>query len=477
MDTLPAWPLDNSYARLPDRFYARLAPTPVATPKLVKLNVPLALQLGLDPDVLASPEGVAMLAGNRLPEGSEPIATAYAGHQFGNFVPQLGDGRAVLLGEVIDAGGMRRDIQLKGAGPTPFSRRGDGRAALGPVLREYIVSEAMHALGVPTTRSLAAVATGELVYRETALPGAVLTRVASSHIRVGTFQFFAARGDVEGVKLLADHVIARHYPDADSYRGLFERVIERQAKLVAQWLCVGFIHGVMNTDNMSIAGETIDYGPCAFMDAYHPETVFSSIDRTGRYAYGKQPQIAGWNLARLGEALMPLFDADEEKALAQANESLQRYGDLFGDAYLAGLRRKFGLFTERDEDRELVQSFLKLMMDNGLDHTLTFRRLSDGEVPVDDTDWPKRYRARLALEPQDEATRRDAMRAANPVYIPRNHKVEAALGAAVEHDDYGPFEELLAVLARPFEERTEFAAYAQPPTEEEQRNFRTFCGT
>ncbi len=477
MDTLPAWPLDNSYARLPDRFYARLAPTPVATPKLVKLNVPLARQLGLDPDVLASSDGVAMLAGNRLPEGSEPIATAYAGHQFGNFVPQLGDGRAVLLGEVIDAGGMRRDIQLKGAGPTPFSRRGDGRAALGPVLREYIVSEAMHALGVPTTRSLAAIATGELVYRETALPGAVLTRVASSHIRVGTFQFFAARGDVEGVKLLADHVIARHYPDADSYRGLFERVIERQAKLVAQWLCVGFIHGVMNTDNMSIAGETIDYGPCAFMDAYHPETVFSSIDRTGRYAYGKQPQIAGWNLARLGEALMPLFDADEEKALAQANESLHRYGDLFGDAYLAGLRRKFGLFTERDEDRELVQSFLKLMMDNGLDHTLTFRRLSDGEMPVDDSDWPKRYRARLALEPQDEATRRDAMRAANPVYIPRNHKVEAALGAAVEHDDYGPFEELLAVLARPFEERTEFSAYAQPPTEEEQRNFRTFCGT
>ena len=345
---------DNSYARLPDRFYARLAPTPVSAPRLVKLNIALARELGLDPADLTTPEGVAMLAGNHVAPGSEPIALAYAGHQFGNFVPQLGDGRALLLGEVVDVKGVRRDIQLKGSGPTPFSRNGDGRAALGPVLREYIISEAMHALGIPTTRSLAAVLTGEPVYRETVLPGAVLTRVASSHIRVGTFQFFAARGDVEGVKLLADHVIARHYPDAGSYRGLFERVIERQAKLVAEWLLVGFIHGVMNTDNMSIAGETIDYGPCAFMDAYNPATVFSSIDRYGRYAYGKQPQIAGWNLARLGEALMPLFDDNEEKALAQANESLKRYGDLFSAAYLGGLRRKFGLFTERDDDRELV---------------------------------------------------------------------------------------------------------------------------
>jgi serine/tyrosine/threonine adenylyltransferase len=465
---------DNSYARLPDRFYARLAPTPVSAPRLVKLNVALALELGLDPADLTTPEGVAMLAGNRVAPGSEPIALAYAGHQFGNFVPQLGDGRALLLGEVVDVKGVRRDIQLKGSGRTPFSRNGDGRAALGPVLREYIVSEAMHALGIPTTRSLAAVLTGDRIQRETALPGAVLTRVASSHIRVGTFQFFAARRDVEGLRLLADHVIARHYPDAGSYRGLFERVIERQAKLVAQWLLVGFIHGVMNTDNMSIAGETIDYGPCAFMDAYHPETVFSSIDRMGRYAYGKQPQIAGWNLARLGEALMPLFDDNEEKALAQANESLKRYGDLFGAAYLGGLRRKFGLFTARDDDGELIQGFLKLLMDNGLDYTLAFRQLSKGEMPVDDQAWAVRYRARLALEPQDEATRRTAMQAVNPLYIPRNHRVEAALKAAIENDDYGPFEELLAVLARPFEERAEFAAYAEPPSEEDQRNFRTY---
>jgi len=468
---------DNSYARLPDRFYARLEPTPVSAPRLVKLNRTLALELGLNPEDLTTPEGVAMLAGNHVAPGSEPIALAYAGHQFGNFVPQLGDGRALLLGEVVDVKGVRRDIQLKGSGRTPFSRNGDGRAAIGPVLREYIISEAMQAFGIPTTRSLAAVLTGELVYRETALPGAVLTRVALSHIRVGTFQFFAARGDVEGLRLLADHVIARHYPDAGSYRGLFERVIERQAKLVAQWLLVGFIHGVMNTDNVSIAGETIDYGPCAFMDAYHPETVFSSIDRLGRYAYGKQPQIAGWNLARLGEALMPLFDDNEEKALEQANESLKRYGDLFGAAYLGGLRRKFGLFTEHDDDHALIQGFLKLLMDNGIDYTLAFRRLGNGEMPVDDADWTARYRARLALEPQDEATRRAAMQAVNPLYIPRNHRVEAALKAAIENDDYGPFEELLVVLARPFEERAEFAAYAEPPSEDDRRNFRTYCGT
>ena len=465
---------DNSYARLPDRFYARLEPTPVSAPKLVKLNRALALGLGLDPEELASPEGVAMLAGNRIAPGSEPIATAYAGHQFGNFVPQLGDGRAHLLGEIVDTRGARRDIQLKGSGPTPFSRNGDGRAALGPVLREYIISEAMYALGIPTTRSLAAVLTGDPVYRETALPGAVLTRVASSHIRVGTFQFFAARGDVEALRLLADHVIHRHYPDAGSYRGLFERVIERQAALVAQWLLVGFIHGVMNTDNMSIAGETIDYGPCAFMDAYHPETVFSSIDRMGRYAYGKQPQIAGWNLARLGEALMPLFDDDEEKALAQANESLQRYGDQFGTAYLSGLRRKFGLFTEHEDDSELIKGFLKSLMENGLDYTLSFRQLSTGNMPVEDADWIARYRARLAQEPQDEAARRAAMLTANPLYIARNHRVEAALAAAIENDDYGPFEELLAVLAKPFEERPQFTSYAQPPSEDEQRNFRTY---
>ncbi len=467
---------DNSYARLPDRFYARLAPTPVSAPRLVKLNGALAAELGLDADFLASPAGVAMLAGNRVVEGCDPIALAYAGHQFGNFVPQLGDGRALLLGEVIDAGGLRRDIQLKGSGPTPFSRNGDGRAALGPVLREYIISEAMQALGIPTTRSLAAVITGDQVFRERVLPGAVLTRVASSHVRVGTFQFFAARGDSEGVRLLADHVMARHYPEARSHRELFEAVIARQAKLVAQWLLVGFIHGVMNTDNMSIAGETIDYGPCAFMDAYHPETVFSSIDRYGRYAYGKQPQIAGWNLARLGEALMPLFDDDQDKALAMANESLQQYGALFSAAYLAGLRRKFGLFSERDEDRELIQGFLKVLMDTGSDFTLAFRRLSRGEVHPDDDGWAARYRARLALEPQGEATRRAAMDAVNPLYIPRNHRVEAALAAAIDDDDYRPFEELLQVLAKPFDERPRYAAYAEPPRDPD-RDYRTYCGT
>jgi uncharacterized protein YdiU (UPF0061 family) len=473
---------DNSYARLPDRFYARLAPTPVSAPKLVKINKQLALQLGLDPDFLASPEGVEILAGNRVAEGSEPIALAYAGHQFGNFVPQLGDGRAVLLGEVVDITGVRRDIQLKGSGPTPFSRRGDGRAALGPVLREYLISEAMYVLGIPTTRSLAAVITGDPVIRENVMPGAVLTRVASSHIRVGTFQFFAARGDTEALKLLADHVIARHYPDAKSYRELFDKVMQRQANLIAQWLGVGFIHGVMNTDNVSIAGETIDYGPCAFMDAYHPETVFSSIDQTGRYAFGKQPQIAGWNLARLAECLLPLFDDDQEAALAQANESLSAYGEIFGRAYLAVLRRKFGLFTEQDSDGELAQSFMKLLMDNGTDYTLAFRHLSNGtarglfEEPAAFDAWDVTYRERLAQEPQDEATRRAAMQAVNPVYIPRNHKVEAALAAAIQDDDFAPFEELLVVLARPFDERPGFESYAEPPSGDS-KNYRTYCGT
>src|SRR5476651_1794845 len=403
------FPFENTYAALPANFFARVAPTPVTSPRLIKLNRRLAVQLGLDPDRLRSPEGTEILAGKRIPDGADPIAMVYAGHQFGHFVPQLGDGRAILLGEVIDAEGVRRDIQLKGSGPTPFSRRGDGRAALGPVLREYLISEAMFALGIPTTRSLAAVITGEEIARETMLPGAVLTRVASSHIRVGTFQFFAARGDTEALKLLADHVIHRHYPDAGSYRGLFEAIIRHQAELVAKWLLVGFVHGVMNTDNVSIAGETIDYGPCAFMDAYHPETVFSSIDQLGRYAYGKQPQIAGWNLARLGEALMPLFDDDQDKALAEANEALQTYGEHFGKAYVAGLRRKFGLSTEQDDDARLAQAFLKILVDTGADHTLAFRKLADGEMPEGADDWVAQYAKRLELEPQDAATRRAAM--------------------------------------------------------------------
>ena len=487
-------PFDNSYARLPEHFYARLAPTPVATPQLVKLNRSLALELGLDPDSLATSEGVEILAGNRLATGSEPIALAYAGHQFGNFVSQLGDGRAILLGEVVDRAGVRRDIQLKGSGPTPFSRRGDGRAALGPVLREYIISEAMAVLGVPTTRSLAAVTTGELVIRETALPGAVLTRVAGSHIRVGTFQFFAARGDVEALRLLADHAIARHYPDAKDqdqpYRALFERVVARQAELVAQWLLVGFIHGVMNTDNTSIVGETIDYGPCAFMDAYDPETVFSSIDHQGRYAYGHQPRIANWNLARLGEAMLPLFSDDTDAALAQANESLSTFSTHYPRALIAGLRRKLGLFSEREGDAALAQDLLNAMAQGHADFTLTFRRLcdaaadpaADGRVqslfdnPAAFDTWLPRWRQRLADEPQDGSTRRAAMQAVNPAYIPRNHRVEAALAAAVDQGDYGLFEELLTVLSRPYEERPEFSAYAEPPPAD-QRVYRTFCGT
>src|SRR6266851_1047233 len=359
------FPFQNTYAALPAGFFARVAPTPVTSPRLIKLNRPLAIHLGLDPDRLSTPEGTEILAGKRIPDGADPIAMAYAGHQFGHFVPQLGDGRAILLGEVIDADGVRRDIQLKGSGPTPFSRRGDGRAALGPVLREYVVSEAMAALGIPTTRALAAVVTGETVARETLLPGAVLTRVAASHIRVGTFQYFAARGDTEGLRLLADHVIARHYPDAAAaehpYRALLENVVRRQADLIARWMLVGFIHGVMNTDNMSIAGETIDYGPCAFMDHYDPATVFSSIDHHGRYAYANQPRIAAWNLTRFAETLLPLLANDETKAIAEAEEALGGFALRFQASYLAGMRRKFGLSGAQDGDAQLVQDFLDLL--------------------------------------------------------------------------------------------------------------------
>src|SRR6202795_4379531 len=378
---------DNSYARLPERFFTRLQPTSVAAPRLVRLNTKLASDLGLDPERLATPEGVEMLAGNLVPDGADPIAMAYAGHQFGHFVPQLGDGRAILLGEVIDADGVRRDIQLKGSGPTPFSRRGDGRAALGPVLREYIVSEAMFALGIPTTRSLAAVITGENVMRETMLPGAVLTRVAASHIRVGTFQFFAARGDTDGVRRLADHVIARHYPDAAKadrpYHALLAGVIARQAELVARWLLIGFIHGVMNTDNSSISGETIDYGPCAFMDAYNPATVFSSIDEQGRYAYANQPRIALWNLTPLAECVLPLFSDDKDKAIEQAQFILGEFSEKFPAAFGAGWRRKLGLFTTQDGEDALVQDLLDAMAKNDADFTLTFRRLSDAAGDTD----------------------------------------------------------------------------------------------
>jgi serine/tyrosine/threonine adenylyltransferase len=487
------FPFENTYAALPSGFFARVAPTPVASPRLVKLNRPLAKHLGLDPDLLASPEGTEILAGKLVPDGADPIAMAYAGHQFGHFVPQLGDGRAILLGEVIDADGIRRDIQLKGSGPTPFSRRGDGRAALGPVLREYIVSEAMAVLGIPTTRSLAAVVTGESVMRETPLPGAVLTRVASSHIRVGTFQYFAARGDTEGVRRLADHVIGRHYPElanADRpYHRLLEAVMARQAELVARWLLVGFIHGVMNTDNTSISGETIDYGPCAFMDHYDPATVFSSIDEQGRYAYANQPRIALWNLTRLAECLLPLFSDQQDKAVEEAQTTLGAFADLFGDAYQAGLRAKLGLFTTRDGDRELAQDLLNAMTKNHADFTLTFRHLADAALdPANDDvrrlfadptafdEWATRWRQRTAEEPQSAGERRAAMRAVNPLFIPRNHRVEAVIEAAVNRDDFALFEELLVVLSKPYDDQPAFLAYADPP-EPHQRVLQTFCGT
>jgi uncharacterized protein YdiU (UPF0061 family) len=488
------FPFQNTYAALPDNFFARVAPTPVDSPRLIKLNRPLAIHLGLDPDRLGSPEGTDILAGKRIPEGADPIAMAYAGHQFGHFVPQLGDGRAILLGEVIDADGVRRDIQLKGSGPTPFSRRGDGRAALGPVLREYIVSEAMAALGIPTTRSLAAVVTGESVMRETPLPGAVLTRVASSHIRVGTFQYFAARGDTEGVRRLADHVIARHYPQAANadrpYHALLEGVIARQAQLIARWLLVGFIHGVMNTDNSSISGETIDYGPCAFMDAYDPAAVFSSIDEQGRYAYANQPRIALWNLTRLAECLLPLFSDQQDKAIEEAQLALGGFAEAFTAAYQAGLRNKLGLFTARDDDPALAQDLLDAMAGNQADFTLTFRRLSDAAIdpggdaevrrlfaePSAYDEWAARWRQRIGDEAQDPVARQAAMRSVNPAFIPRNHLIEAVIDAAVNRDDFAPFEQLLVVLSKPYQDQPTLAGYAEPP-KPHQRVLQTFCGT
>lgn len=472
---------DNSYARLPERFYARLNATPVAAPRLLKLNTRLAAELGLDAAWLASPEGVAALAGNAVPEGAEPLAQAYAGHQFGGFTPSLGDGRALLLGEVLTPAGERRDIQLKGSGPTPFSRRGDGRAAVGPVLREYVVSEAMHAFGIPTTRSLAAVATGEPVHREEALPGAVLARVARSHIRVGTFQYFAAREDLEAVRLLADHAIARHDPAAaegpEPYLRFLEGVARRQADLVAMWMNVGFVHGVMNTDNMTISGETIDYGPCAFLDAYHPDAVFSSIDHGGRYAFAQQPRIALWNLTRLAECLLPLLADTEEEAVEKAKAALDSFAPRFNHAWREALRRKLGLM-ERDD--ALADSLLALMARENADFTRTFRRLRDdprGEFrdPAAFDAWAEGHRARVAAEGADPAARAALMDAANPCRIPRNHRVEAALAAARD-GDLAPFEELLAALHRPFEEDPRFTAYEAAPQPQE-RVLATFCGT
>lgn len=480
------WEFENSYARLPEIFYTRLNPTPVRSPQLIILNEQLAKQLGLNTQALRSGEETAVFAGNRIPEGAMPLAQAYAGHQFGHFT-MLGDGRAHLLGEHITPEGKRFDIQLKGSGKTPYSRRGDGRAALGPMLREYIISEAMHGLGIPTTRSLAVVTTGEPVYRETVLAGAVLTRVAASHIRVGTFQYAAAWGSEQDLQALADYTIERHFPDAGAaenrYLTLLQEVISRQASLIAKWLCVGFIHGVMNTDNMALSGETIDFGPCAFMDTYDQKTVFSSIDTHGRYAYGNQPAIAGWNLARLAEALLPLLHEQEEEAVKIAQDAVSTYPLQYQNHWLSGMRAKLGLFNEEQEDESLIETLLSLMQRHGADYTNTFRALTHDlseDAPLfcdaEFLAWHKSWQERLDKQQKSGEAVRDLMRKNNPALIPRNHRVEEALKAAVEKEDMSVMEKLLDVLADPYAHTVEQEPYAALP-EASGRPYRTFCGT
>ncbi|WP_458526538.1 protein adenylyltransferase SelO [Onishia taeanensis] len=482
------------YAHLPARMSAECTPTPAAAPRLVAFNHALAEELGFEAAAFDAAEATEALSGNAPPEGSAPLAMAYAGHQFGNFVPRLGDGRALLLGEVSDREGRLRELQLKGAGRTPFSRGGDGRAPLGPVLREYLVSEAMHALGIPTTRALAAVTTGERVMRRLPEPGAVLTRVAASHLRVGTFQYFAARQDVEAVQLLADMAIERHYPHlaplsgGGRYLALLEAVIARQAELVARWMGVGFIHGVMNTDNSAISGETLDYGPCAFMDAFDPRTVFSSIDERGRYGFSNQPHSAQWNLARFAETLLSLLDEDHDRAVALATDAIEAFPEHFEASFGAIKRAKLGLHRVEEGDDALAQALLDAMQAGHADYTLTFRCLAEAVEPAgeaallelfDDREaieaWLPRWRERLTREAADAAAIVARLRATNPAVIPRNHLVEQALTAAAEDDDYGPFEALLAVVTRPFATPTD-ADYTRPPRANE-RVLRTFCGT
>ena len=485
---------EHSYSSaLPTRFYVQVNPTAVANPRLVVFNRCLAEELGLEPDVIEG-EAASMLSGNQLPDDSNPIAMAYAGHQFGAFVSRLGDGRAVLLGEIKGRDGVLRDVQLKGSGLTSFSRNADGRAALGPMLREYLISEAMHALGIPTTRSLAVVLSGEQVFREEVLPGAVLTRVAESHVRVGTFQYFAARGDQDATRALLDYVIARHYPEARDADvpalAVLTAATKRQAALIADWMRVGFIHGVMNTDNMAISGETIDYGPCAFMDQYHPNTVFSSIDLSGRYAYANQPAIAQWNLARLAETLLPLIDSDSEKAISLATEVVQPFIAEFDAQFLERMRRKIGLASAVEGDADLIKRLFATMQDSEADFTLTFRRLaSTAERPGKDSglrdlfpeasgidNWLQDWHQRLTCDPQTANERAVSMRRANPAFIPRNHRVEAALNAASEGGDFKPFHRLLEILQRPYDDQPQVAEYGRPPQPSE-RVLRTFCGT
>lgn len=476
----------HTYAALPERFFTKTPPTPVEASALIAFNESLADELGIDRSSVDDSQLAAFCTGSAIPTGAAPLAMAYAGHQFGSFVPQLGDGRALLIGEVVDRMGLRRDLQWKGAGPTPFSRRGDGRAAIGPVLREYLVSEAMHALGLPTTRALSAAATGERVLRDDGmLPGAVLIRVAASHIRIGTFEYFAARGDVDGVRTLADYVIARHYPELreaeDRYFKLLHAVIERQCELVARWMQVGFIHGVMNTDNMTVSGETIDFGPCAFMDEYDPATVFSYIDRRGRYAYGNQPAILQWNLARLAETLLPLIDADTNRAIERATAAVEQIPALYAERWQRGFGRKLGLHDARDDDAGLVHDLLQVMQAEQADFTNTFRALGDAITSADALSphfsaWRKAWLERLAREPGGLAAAPARLRQVNPAFIPRNHRIEAIIGAVVERNDYEPFRALHAVLSRPYDEQPEHAEFRNAPRPEE-RVRNTFCGT
>ncbi|MYL32182.1 YdiU family protein [Pontibacillus yanchengensis] len=480
------WNFDHSYTRLPDMFFERVDPTPVRSPEMVVFNEELAQSLGLDGKRLQSQEGIDILSGNQLPEGALPIAMAYAGHQFGGFT-MLGDGRAVLLGEHMTSSEETLDIQLKGSGTTPYSRAGDGRATLGPMLREYIISEAMHGLGIPTNRSLSVVKTGESVRRERELPGAVLTRVAASHLRVGTFEYVSEWGSKEDLKTLADYAIHRHYPevkeDENPYLSLYKKVIEQQAALIAKWQLVGFIHGVMNTDNMTISGETIDYGPCAFMDEFDPKTVFSSIDTQGRYAYQNQPAIGQWNLARFAEALLPLFHADQEEGVELAKEALAHFEKIYYSHWLIGMRKKLGLLNEEKQDRELIDNLLDIMKTNRADFTNTFRALTLKKVedtPMygteEFTNWYKQWQERVARQEETNASIYEVMKNANPAVIPRNHRVEEALQAAVNKDDYGVMERLMNVLSNPYEyseEQEEYATWPDPS----RGPYQTFCGT
>jgi serine/tyrosine/threonine adenylyltransferase len=488
-------PFDNSYARLPDGFYTRLNPTPVSSPRLIKANWRLAASIGVDPEILEGADSAGVLSGNLIPGLAQPLAMVYAAHQFGNWVPRLGDGRAILLGEVVGPDGIRRDIQLKGSGPTPYSRMGDGRAALGPVMREYIVSEAMAGLGIRTTRALAMAMTGEIVRRETPEPGAILTRVAESHIRVGTFQYFHGQRDAASIRMLADYVINRHYPAAkdatNPYQALLEAVALSTAELIGSWMLVGFIHGVMNTDNCSISGETIDYGPCAFMDTFHPETVYSSIDSGGRYAFDQQPSIGLWNVTRLAETLLPLFDDEDDRAIEMAKEALAGYWPYFEKVFHGGLCAKIGLPTAEKEDFELALDLLTRMGNQRADFTLTFRRLCD--APAGDTgakamvrmlfddpevydEWDAKWRGRLESDGVDITSRRQAMRALNPAFIPRNHLVQKAIDYATQAEDFGPMEELLCVVVAPFDDHPGHDDLTMPPTPD-QAVTQTFCGT